>query len=39
MAKYGNSFVFVARPVNARRAEEAASKNAVVLLPSEMQLI
>ncbi len=31
-AKYGSSFVFVRRPVNARRAEEAASKQAVVPL-------
>jgi hypothetical protein len=33
LREYGSSFVFVGQPVNARRAEEAASKNEVVSLP------
>ncbi len=39
LAKYGSSFVFVGQSVNAQRAEEAASKNAVVPLPSNGQPI
>jgi len=38
-AKYGSSFVFVGQPVNALRAEEAASRNGVVPLPSNGQPI